>query len=244
VLGLEGEEVRVETEGKKKITMPRARVAVIAGNTDLVSRARPKGTYGYLILTNGSRLVVTAARLRDKEETLHCRLPAGGAFTVPADQVAALDLRQGCAVYLSDLKAARYTHTPFFGVSWPYVVDGSVANHDLRLQGNVYDKGLGMHSKSRLTYEVPPGARFFEAWVGLDEQTGRRGRARIQVLINDKPVDIGWNKELTARDKPLRIRLPLSKPDDGPTRLTLGVDFGQFGDVQGHVNWVDARIIK
>jgi hypothetical protein len=242
--GLETGDFRLEGEGKKITRVPRAKVAVVALNTELVSRARPKGLYGHLILSNGARVVVTAVRLRDAEDTLRCQLPVGGSFEVPVDQVAAIDLRQGCALYLSDLKPKAYQHTPFFGVNWPYVLDGSVGGRELRLAGSTYDKGLGMHSKSRLTFEVPAGYRFFEARVGLDEQTGGRGRARIRVLLNGKAVDTGWNKDLTARDQPLPLRIKLRAIKGQQVALSLEVDFGQFGDVQGHVNWVDARLIK
>ncbi len=241
---LEEGEFQLEGEGKKTVRIPQAKVAVAAFNTELISRARPKGLYGHLVLSNGSRLVVTSVRLPLDGDTLRCQLPVGGTFEVAVDQVAALDLRQGCALYLSDLKPAAYRHTPFFGVRWPYVLDGSVAGNPLRLAGSTYDKGVGLHSKSRLTYDLPAGYRFFEALVGLDENTGRRGRARVKVLVNDKAVDIGWDKDLTGNDKPLPIRVKLPGKQTKPVRLTLQVDFGQFGDVQGHINWVDARLVK
>jgi hypothetical protein len=242
--GLEEGEFRLEGEGKKSIRIPQTKVAVVAFNTELISRALPKGLYGHLVLTNGTRLVVTSAQLLLDGDTVRCRLPVGGTFEVAADQVAALDLRQGCALYVSDLKPAAYQQTPFFGVRWPYVLDGSVAGGDLRLAGNTYDKGVGLHSQSRLTFELPAGYRFFEALVGLNEKTGRRGRARVRVLLNDKVVDIGWDKDLTGNTKPVPIRVKLPGTRTKPVRLTLAVDFGQFGDVQGHVNWVDARLVK
>ena len=55
-----------------------------------------------------------------------------------------------------------------------------------------------------------------------------------------KAQDLGWERELTGRDRPLRVRLPVSQARE----LTLAVDFGSTGDVQGHVNWADARLIK
>lgn len=231
---------RIEPEGKAAIEVPEATVAVVAFNTELVSRARPRGIYGSLTLGNGARLVLTSARLLEDGETLRGRLPGGVSFDVPLDQVMALDLRQGCAVYLSDLKPLAYRHTPFFGVRWPYAVDASVAGRALRLGGSVYDKGLGLHSRSQLTYALTGGYRQFEALVGLDDRTGRRGRARVQVLLDGKPLDLGRDKELGARDRPLPIRVDVSKGRE----LTLVVDFGRFGDVQAHVDWADARLIR
>jgi hypothetical protein len=163
----------------------------------------------------------------------------GEQIEVAVDQVAALDVRQGAAVYLSDLEPRRYQHTPFLGVAWPYTKDGSVAGRELGW-GGTFDKGLGMHAESRITYELGGHYRRFEAVVGLDEYTGRRGRVRLQVLVDGQAQDIGWSGELSARDQPLRLRIDVR----GGRELTLAVLCGRFGDVQAHVNWADARLIR
>src|SRR5438067_3998743 len=116
-------------------------------------------------------------------------------------------MRQGKAVYLSDLEPSKYEYTPYLGVSWPYVKDGSVAGRELRLPGGTYDKGLGLHAHSRLSYKLGGKYRFFEALVGLDAQTGKSGRAQIQVLLDGKPQPLGLTGELTATNGPLTLRL-------------------------------------
>jgi len=60
------------------------------------------------------------------------------------------------------------------------------------------------------------------------------------VLVDGQARDIGWDRELTARDEPLRVRIDVR----GARALTLAVLCGRFGDVQAHVNWADARLIK
>jgi hypothetical protein len=238
--GLKADTFRIEVKGKEVVEVGKDKVAALAFNTELVSRARPRGIYGHLVLVNGCRMAITAARVEDAGTMLWGKLPFGDSFTVPLEQVAALDYRHGCGTYLSDLKPKSYRHTPFLGESWPYVADGSVANRPLRLASGTHDKGLGMHSRSQLTYAVPEGTRFFEAVVGFDDVTGKRGRARVQVLLDGTPADIGRTRDLTARDKPLAVRVDVSRARE----LTLVVDFGRRGDVQAHVNWVDARFIK
>jgi hypothetical protein len=164
----------------------------------------------------------------------------GTPVEAPLERVAALDLRQGEAVYLSDLEPKAYEHTPFLGASWPYARDGSVAGREIRLAGGTYDKGLGMHSESRLSYDLGGAYRRFEADVGLDERTGKRGRVRVEVLVDGKARPLGKGGELTAADGVLRVRLDVR----GARELTLVVRFGRFGDVQAHVNWGDARLIR
>ena len=84
------------------------------------------------------------------------------------------------------------------------------------------------------------GYQRFEALVGLDDQTGQGGSVRIKVLVDGKPQELGWDKELTSRDQPLPIRVGVA----GAKELTLVVEFGERGSVNDHVNWADARLVK
>ena len=159
---------------------------------------------------------------------------------MPLAKVASLDLYQGKAVYASDLKPIRYEYFPYLDDRWDYTRDGGVDGLDLRLAGSTYDKGLGLHSHSRLTYAVPPGCRRFDALVGLDDRGGRRGSVRIRLLADGKPIDLDGDRELTAAGGPLRVNVDVS----GAKELTLEVDFGRGGPVQDHVDWADARFVK
>src|SRR5262249_56243474 len=92
----------------------------------LATVPRPRGTYGRVVLTDGTRLSLQSAECADGE-TLTGTTVFDAEIRVPVEQVAALDLHQGRAVYLSDLKPLRYEHTPYLGLAWPLVIDGSVA---------------------------------------------------------------------------------------------------------------------
>ena len=46
--------------------------------------------------------------------------------------------------------------------------------------------------------------------------------------------------ELTAKNGPVRLQADVS----GVKELTLEVDVGRGGNVQDHVNWAEARVIK
>ena len=72
-------------------------------------------------------------------------------------RVVSLDLLQGAAVYLSELQPAKFEQTSYLGdggVKWPLAIVAAVTGRDLRLNGSVYDLGLGMHSRSRATYAL------------------------------------------------------------------------------------------
>src|SRR5262249_23379340 len=130
--------------------------------------------------------------------------------------------------------------TPYLDAVMPPVVDGSPKNRDLRVGGGSYDKGIGMHGACRMTFDLGGAYKRFESLVGLDDVTGREGSARVQVLVDGNPRKLGIERDLTHRNGPMSVRVAVS----GAKQLTLVVDFGERGDVQADVNWVDARLIK
>lgn len=238
LVGLDQNEVRLET-GDKEVRIERDKVAVLALNNELARTLRPSGSYGFLVLEDGTRLGLLSAQADD--QTLQGKTLFSAAVQVPLTRLVALDLRQGKAVYLSDLKPTSYQDTPFLpGLRFTYSNDASVVGHDLRLGGSTYVKGLGMHSPSRITYALNGAYRWFEAGVGLDDRSGQKGSARIQVLVDGKAADLGWDQELTVRHGAQPIRIPVA----GAKELTLIVETGRFPFVQGHVTWADARLIR
>ena len=242
---LDAKHVEFEQD-RKPIEIKLDKVAAVALSTDGVDRLKPKGVYARLVLkgdvsSNGTRLTLASAN--SDGTTLEGKTMFGATVRVPLARVVALYLFQGAAVYLSELKPAKFEYTPYLsdgGVTWPLAVDAAVTGSDLRLGGSVYDLGLGMHSRSSATYNLEGKYRRFEALVGLDDDTGRDGSVRIRVLGDGKPLALGKDGEVDAKQGPLAVNLRI----EGVKELTLEVDFGKRGDVQGHVNWAEARVVK
>ena len=221
--------------------VPLERIAALAFSTQLLARARPRQPFAHVVLAGGGRLSLTTAAVAADPQQLTATTIFRAAVTIPLCQMVALEMRQGRAVYLSDLEPSRYEHTPFLGLTWPCVRDGSVAGLALALRDRgVLDKGLGMHSGSRITYDLQGEYEWFEAWVGMDPQTGAKGSARIKVLVDGVEQDLGRDRELTAQGAALTLRIPVHRAK----RLTLRADYGPRGDVQGHVTWGNARLIR
>jgi hypothetical protein len=229
--------VRLEID-KRKLEVALDKIAAVAANTELASRRRPKGPYGRLVLTNGCRLSLASATCDG--ESLACKTLFGAAVRVAVTDIAALYVLQGRAVYLSDLKPSKIEQTPYLDVAAPPATASSAKGRDLRVGGGTYYKGLGMHAACRMTYDLAGGYQRFEALVGLDKATGAEGSARVQVLVDGKPQRLGSSGDLTRRSGPLAVRVDVS----GAKQLTLVTDFGDRGDVQADVDWVDARLIK
>ena len=230
--------------GKKEVQVDFNKVAAIALNTDLLRTVRPPEIVGRLVLANGCRLALT--RPRAGVAAVTGRTLFGTEVTIPLGMIIALDIEQGGVSFLSDLKPKHFETTPFFGFRWNYVLDGSVlknnypAGGDLQSQGNTYDRGIGMHSPGRLTFDIGGQYRWFQTLVALDEIHGKLGTVRIRIDVDGKPAELGFGKELSWQDGAARVRLSVEKVKE----LSLVVEPGRFGDVQGHVNWLEARLIK
>ncbi|MGY2499181.1 NPCBM/NEW2 domain-containing protein, partial [Klebsiella pneumoniae] len=90
----------------------------------------------------------------------------------------------------------------------------------LRLGGSTYAKGIGLHAPGSVRYALGGAYQRFEALVGLDDKTGRRGSVRVRVLGDGRPLDVGFADELTARNGPVALHADVR----GVKELTLEVD--------------------
>src|SRR5262249_22100296 len=159
----------------------------------------------------------------------------GADLDLPLADLIALDVMQGRAVYLSDLKPRRSVTEAFGGLAWPWVADRSVKGNPLRLvtgRGEeTFDRGLGTHSKATLTYDRGGKSRRFEATVGLDATTGRRGAAKVGILVDGKEQPVPGLDRLSAAGGCVPVAVGVAKAKE----LTLVIEFGPAGDVQADV---------
>ncbi len=217
-----------------------SRVAILALNTIYQIRRPPKQAYGHVVLDNGARLSLASLEFDAGKGILAGKTLFGARVQFPLANLASLEMRQHRTVYLSDLAQKSYEHTPFLGVSWPLVKDAAVTGRDLRLAGDTFAKGLGMHADSQVTYALDGRYQRFEALVGLDDITGQRGRVRLEILVDGKAQPLPNKGVLTGRDPPWAVRVEV-----GQARvLSLVVRQAGFGDVQAHVNWAGAWLIR
>jgi hypothetical protein len=237
VLALDAAGCRIKVGPAGQQVVPRSRLSAIAFSTELLARLQPKGPYGHLVLLGGGRLELASAAIDVDRQRLKGKTLFGAEVSVPLSAVAALDLRQGRTVYLSDVQALEYVTTPFLGISWPLARDASVTGGPLQVGGSCYDKGLGMHAEGRVSYDLAGKYEWFEALAGLEDSAGRRGRVRIAVLVDGHLQKLAEAELIAGKTVPLRLNVHQAR------RLTLVVHGAGRGDVQARVVWADARLI-
>jgi hypothetical protein len=222
------------------------RVAAVAGNTALLRRPKLKAAYARVVLRNGGRVSLTSATA---DELAVVGKPwFGGQVRIPWAEVVAYDVLLGPATYLHELTPTQYEQRPFSASQlppWPLGKATSVGGRPLRLRtplgSSTFDHGIGLHSFARVTYALDGAYSTFEATVGLHDHAdaGHRGNVRVQVLV-DQPPRPGADAVLTLANGPLLVRIDVKQAKT----LTLLVDYGTGGDVQDHVDWGDARLIR
>lgn len=193
------------------------------------------GTATATLLTRvGDRLSVTAVRW--SPEGLHCELEGGTAVTVRGPDLAAWASHQD-VVYLSDLTPVAVEQSGYDGeVVHGYRRDHNVLGGPLVTAGRSPAKGLGVHSRSRLSFVVPAGMERFWTRVGFDDSAATLGlepRADVRVLVNDTVVFA--KKDLAAGQAPQDTGLVAVRAGD---RVSLEVDHGRGRDLGDRLNWL------
>ncbi len=232
--------ISVKTTGRE-VTLPIADVRVIAFNPELLTLPEPKELCWLVSLRDGSRITLLASKSRVAGTTLKAAHVSGVAWDIPLDAIFEMRVLRGRGVFLSDLAPIESRQTPFLpgAREWPLQRDRSVAGRPLRLCGREFPKGLGMHSRSRVTYDLAGKYRVFHAIVGLDDATVGAGTASCAVEVDGRRV---FEESALSRPKGAK-RLPVIDVS-GAKRLTLVVDFGELGDSQDHVDWCDAVLLR
>ncbi|HEX3315306.1 MAG TPA: NPCBM/NEW2 domain-containing protein [Gemmataceae bacterium] len=226
------------TQGEKSTTIPFERLAAILFDPELQARTRPRTLFVQAVLVGGARLQLKTLSL-DAGGQLAGALPVGGSVRFPLVRVVDLQVRNGAAVYLDELKPASVEATPFLDTSWPSpsARGRTLLGDPLKLGGDVYDSGFAAHSRTRIRYALDGKFQSFEAIVGVDPKAGTRAAVRIGVEVDGKAA---VSQACKAGDPPHPIRVDVS----GAKALTLVTDFGPLGDVQGHAIWAEPRLVR
>jgi hypothetical protein len=105
------------------------------------------------------------------------------------------------------------------------------------LNGTPFDKGIGVHAGSDVTYELNQHYETFLAVVGVDDEVGNNGSVDFQLFADGTKIyDSGIRRGADAG-------LPVSVNVHGVEQLRLVVSDGGDGNTFDHADWADARLI-
>jgi hypothetical protein len=219
-------------------SIDRSGIRAMLFNPTLSNNEPLKGDGGFISLVDGSRFRGRDLKLSALDR-LSLRTVFGVPLELPLSAVESVRFLGGCATYLSDLAPAGYKFEPFLDLSWPLRNDRNVSGGFLALRGSEYPRGLGVHSRSSVTYRLDGKYRRFHAVLGIDDDTGGKGSVVFEVLVDGKRAF--KSAVLLGTSAPLVVdRLDVA----GAKMLTLRVDYATQGDILDHADWCDAVLIK
>lgn len=152
--------------------------------------------------------------------------------------IATLKIESDRVVYVSDLKPIDQETEGILHRPWPVQYEKSVAGTPLSLDGQVYQRGLGVHSRTELAFDIDRAFEMLVAVIGIDDSVRPRGNVVFRVVGDGLILfDSG---AVTGKDKPKDIRVDMTDVKV----LRLIVDYGEGLDLADHANWADVRLLK
>jgi hypothetical protein len=101
----------------------------------------------------------------------------------------------------------------------------------------VFDKGLGVHSRSSLTFAADKKWDWLAATVGIDAAANGKGDCLFSVMVDGQTI---YTRRVQGTDPPYEVQVSIA----GREQVTLLVEPGEGLDLADHANWCDARFLK
>ena len=222
--------------GANRLKLDRSRIRAIRFNPELTNRGARAERRMIVTMIDGSQLAVTSIELVDDKFVMQS--PGLGKLTIAASSFVACELYGDRLVPISDYEPAKVEFTPYFSADWPLIRTANVRRGPLKLRGTEFLTGLGMHSRTAVTYNLTGREQEFRAIVGIDDLAQGNGSALFAVDVDGQRA---WtSQELTGRSGAVTVPTIDLR---GHKQLTLSVDYGELGDVSDYADWCDAVLI-
>jgi len=197
-------------------------------------------------LRDGTLLV--AESLVASAESLQLRLACGLELSGAGVRIVDSVRSQVAKVrYLSDQVETAYRHVAYLEIPWPARRDLNVLGGPLTAGDRTYSKGLGMHTASRLTYDLPiplqnapPEFLRFRAQIALDDAAAKGGSVEFRVYLQDAGTwQLAYSSAVVrGGEAPQAVSVELG----GAQQIAMVADYADQGDERDYANWLDARL--
>ncbi len=187
-------------------------------------------------LVDGSSFAATPIACADDHFELETAF--AGRLHIEAEQVLGVLVSSPRLEYISDLAIVNRRTEGMLHGDWPIQFDKSVAGGVLSIDGRIFRRGLGVHSLTKIDYDIDAAFETFVAVIGIDDEVRPRGDVVFQVLGDDRVLfDSG---SVNGHETGRHIRVDVK----GVNKLTLLVEFGEGLDLADHADWANARLIR
>lgn len=188
------------------------------------------------LLTDGS--VWGGQLVGGDAKKIQLKLGTGDAVSFYICSVREIRFHSDRVLYLDQLQPTGFESQSMGLARWPWRANRSVANRPMKIADQSFERGVGMHSQSTLTYDLPPDCTKLVAIIGIDAAADELGNAIFRVLVDQKEIFNSGPVRRQDRPRPITIDLPAA------SQLQLVVDYGDNLDIGDQANWADARLIR
>ena len=236
--GLDKDFLKFKYDGEERRIKLERLVGVLLAQRELPAE---KSLFETVTFTSGDVVSGRIESLADGVFRIAPLAPTGdaGIVELPLAGIATIEVKNGRIAWLSDLVPKSIAQIPFLDRLMPYRVNTSLTGGPLVMNDGAVSKGIAVHTKCTLDYEI--GGRFdrFRTKVGFQQPEGKSGRAPVRIRGDGKVL---WEQAELKGDakKPAIVDLSVS----GVKTLSLEADFGPNQDVAGRVVWGEARLVK
>lgn len=194
------------------------------------------GLAAKLSLRDGTILTVSQLDVNEGQASLKLSDDQGRNITLEfVDTIEVINARWE---WLSAYPISSFQHTPALNLAFEYQLDRNVMGEAIRVAGTKYDRGIGVHSKARLAYDLQNRYSALVTSFGLDDSSGPLADVDVSILVDGQKRFEQTGVRAGTLIGPVRVELVNAE------RLELIVDFGQNGDVQDRFNWVEPGLVK
>lgn len=175
------------------------------------------------------------------------RDPAGKLRKTTADQIVSLEVLGGRVIFLTELDAAKDKQVSYLDTQWPTQINRNVLGQPLKAGKVIYARGLGVHTRSTLTYDLAAagggagGGGGFETLTlraGVDDSAAPYGEASLSVVLDGKVLWEGRNMKAGQVSEELHLAVKDGK------MLELRAEPAGRLDVLGRVDWLNAALVR
>jgi hypothetical protein len=208
------------------------------------ARGAADSAHGYRIrLNDGSILTVAQATLDADQLKLTLKGKNPVSTVVPMTSVLAIEQSNGPVSWLSSHVPTEQIQIPYLSgsQSWPARFDLAVDGSPLTFDNRTYEHGIGVHAYSKLTFAIDPQWTVFRTQFAIDSKRDmprKYAEVTVRILLDEKLVHEVKHVREGEISKPILLEL------HGAKTLTLECDYGDAGDTQAHLDWLQPALLR
>ena len=189
-------------------------------------------------LLDGS--IFTAPSAVTKDDQLVLKLANGQERQVPLASVISIEQLNGPVSWLSARIPTSTLHVPYSSETlFPPRMDKNYRGNPLRFGKTVYSRGIGVHSKSVVVFDIPPDYIAFRTQYAIDtDDANDKADVTVRILLDS---EVAHEKEHFRAGTLAPVLVIETK---GHKTLTLEVDYGANMDTQDRFNWIEPALLK